>query len=300
VLPTFAPSRNPTPAPVYKNVCSAKDAEVFGNYDDFVMQASSCSSDCKVQLFTLDATSAQNCIKKCSSLANYTAVCVDCMAFYIIRQQQSCAGPCLTDKSTDLCNNCTNTYCRDGLKTCTGIETVSIGTGTRTLSPGTSGAETSPDAGTIIGITGGSLAGLLVFAGLVVVGRRIRDNKQVSNELVSSMRSNLFRGETTDIDFFSLESANPVFEIESTWRKSRKSRKSTKSATNNELGGVISEHTGIKLRTRYSFHGEVDDELDVGAGVSLTALGKNDLWWLCFDELSGKVGLIPSSYVTEV
>jgi hypothetical protein len=135
------------------------------------------------------------------------------MAFYIIKQQQSCAGPCLTDKFSNPCNNCTDTYCRDDLKSCTGIDTVSLGTGTNpTSSPGTSAAETSPDTGTIIGITGGSLGGLLVFAGLVVVGLRIRTNSQVTQQLVSDMRSNLFRGARTEVGFRE-ESANPVYDI---------------------------------------------------------------------------------------
>jgi hypothetical protein len=55
---------------------------------------------------------------------------------------------------------------------------------------------------------------------------------------------------------------------------------------------------GAILRTRFSFHGVEEDELNVPAGTALVAIEKNDYWYLCQDEHTGRFGLIPISYVT--
>ena len=61
--------------------------------------------------------------------------------------------------------------------------------------------------------------------------------------------------------------------------------------------GTVLVPRGTYLRTRFSFHGVDEDELDVAAGVSLLAIERNDDWWVCQDETSGKFGLIPAAYV---
>jgi hypothetical protein len=61
------------------------------------------------------------------------------------------------------------------------------------------------------------------------------------------------------------------------------------------------ENLNVPLRTRFSFHGDpLADELDVPAGVVLTGMSKNKLWWVAVDEAEQVVGLIPASYVNEM
>jgi hypothetical protein len=57
---------------------------------------------------------------------------------------------------------------------------------------------------------------------------------------------------------------------------------------------------GMRLRSRYSFHGTESDELDVPPGRALTAIGRNADWWIAQDDLTQKIGVIPRTYVTEL
>jgi hypothetical protein len=54
------------------------------------------------------------------------------------------------------------------------------------------------------------------------------------------------------------------------------------------------------LRSRFSFHGDELDELNVSAGVALTGIALHPQWWLAMDDSTGRVGLIPTSFVMEL
>ncbi len=60
---------------------------------------------------------------------------------------------------------------------------------------------------------------------------------------------------------------------------------------------VIGVANGMILVARYSFHGVNSDELDVSKGALLHGIEQNGDWWTCSDPETGKLGLIPTSYV---
>ena len=57
---------------------------------------------------------------------------------------------------------------------------------------------------------------------------------------------------------------------------------------------------GVQLRSRYSFHGDEADEVDVAAGALLTAIDRNEEWWVVRVEDSGVIGVNPDTYVVKV
>ena len=56
--------------------------------------------------------------------------------------------------------------------------------------------------------------------------------------------------------------------------------------------------TGTRLRAKYSFHGEEEDEVDVPAGAALTAieLSAEGDWYVVKVDETGAIGCIPASY----
>lgn len=233
------------------------------------------------------------------------------MSFWILSQDSHCRGPCLSSKYSEDCVTCTNTWCRQDFRICTGFAAADV-----TVGGGDGGVnrpnENEVDAGLVSGAALGSLFGL---AAVVVLGRKFRDYRLQNAELTKEMEAQIFKGQIANNQLPPAQSspAHTIFSLfKSSSQKSKKdetSRNSLVAASkdsfadnplylNEEEKIEESAVKGMVLRTRYSFHGTEQDELDVPAGTSLTAIERNDNWYVCKDERTGKYGLIPSSYVS--
>ena len=318
--PTNSPTQRPTPSPVWKDVCTYEDEKIFVDYDNYVIQAGQCTSKCKRQIFSKDLDDASKCIENCETLSLYTPLCRSCMRSWILTQDDKCRVPCLGRTFSSSCANCTNAYSRPDFHVCTGFKLADISYG------GGDGGKNAPteegvNAGLISGIALGSIAAL---AGVFFAGRKIRDRMLENDKLTKEMELAIFKGEqvqqppppaSTKPKFFgvffkSSSNKSRVLEEGNDGEVSASADGARESLENpayahpsiqpvrvQETSSVVA---GLQLRTRYSFHGTEDDELDVPAGAALVAVDKNDNWYVCEDEVTGRFGLIPASYVSAV
>ena len=235
--------------------------------------------------------------------------------FFIMTQDSKCRGACLSSKFSTDCVSCTNQYARPDFSVCTGFDGANIVAG-----GGDGGANAPKDEGVSPGIiSGAALGGLLALAGVVVAGRRIRDRLAVNEQLANEMEMTLFRSK--DVTPPAPPTGPKTFL--GTMFKSNNDRKGSHSSVKKNNSLVAAEDTresmdnplyaeankpdsgtinvqGMVLRTRFSFHGIAEDELDVPAGTTLIAIEKNDQWYVCQDERTGIYGLIPATFVSTV
>ena len=129
---------------------------------------------------------------------------------------------------------------------------------------------------------GASIGGVVValgLAGFVAVSRRKRLAEDANfkvmkdDEMLATISSNPNALAVTNT--FGLESVNPAFKGE-------------------DLFPTFVP--GTMVETRFSFHGELPDELNVSVKTDLTVVGQTGDWLTCSDS-QGEVGVIPVAYV---
>ena len=293
--PSHHPSRSPTPAPVWVNVCSPADQTVFVNYDNYIVQMGACADACQVQ-FLQGAKTGRQCAlsTKCTSLAVYTPLCKQCIIDQIVCQTNNCKSSC-TWRYSDSCASCTNTNCREQFQKCSGLQGAETSAG-----GGTGGTNRPPPPAPVfpVGAVAGGVIGTLAALGAAFFAYKKYRERGVTVEMTSGFEQRIFGGGKAAAgagdDLIpaaeGMESENPAY-----------------AHASKRIGGVVGggkaaggNLTGKKFRTRYSFHGDEEDELDVPAGADLTAIDRNEAWLVARDETTGNIGVIPLSYVTEV
>ena len=264
-------------------MCSPADQTVFGtSYDNYIIQMGACADACQVQ-FLQGAKTGRQCAlsTKCQSIALYTPLCKQCIIDQIVCQTNNCKSSC-TWRYSDACASCTNTNCRDQFQKCSGLQ------GSETSAGGGTGGTNRPPPPAPnfpVGAVAGGVVGALAALGAAFFAYKKYRERGVTVEMTSGFEKRIFgnNGERTEALVPGMESENPAYQHGSKRGLA-------------PLGGV----TGKRFRTRYSFHGDEDDELDVPAGADLTGIEKNEAWLVARDENTGNIGVIPLSYVTEV
>ena len=291
--PSFKPSQNPswspTPAPVWVNVCSPADQTVFVSYDNYIIQMGACAEACQVP-FLQGAKTGRQCAlsTKCTSLAVYTPLCKQCIIDQIVCQTNNCKSSC-TWRYSDGCASCTNTNCRAQFQKCSGLQGAEVEAGGGT---GGTNRPPPPPSNFPIGAVAGGVVGMLAALGAAFFAYKKYRERGVTVEMTDGFEQRIFGGNKATPVVEMMESENPAYENPGYAPASRRLGGPNGLAP----GGVM----GKRFRTRYSFHGDEGDELDVRAGVDLVGMDRNDAWLIAHDEATGRVGVIPLSYVVEV
>jgi len=137
--------------------------------------------------------------------------------------------------------------------------------------------------------------------------RRYRLKRSLTQDLQNDMEDKIFKKGHEEDDATlgadsSAMSSNPMYGHASVNRKGGVAPLVT------AAGVVLSSETpavtdtsvaGKLLRSRFSFHGTENDEIDVAAGEAMTAIERNADWYLVKLEGANKVGLIPATYVVD-
>jgi len=185
------------------------------------------------------------------------------------------------------------------------------------LGGGDGGVNAPRDPGVNAGVvSGAALGGLAALAAMVVAARKVRERMLVNEQLAKEMEMTLFKNGTNHQAappskkpkmFVSLfkSSNNKAAERISGKNNSLVAAEDTRESAANPMYEETKDKKtvnvqGVTLRTRYSFHGVEADELNVAAGTMLHAVEKNEDWYVCQDQTTGKYGLIPASYVSSV
>jgi hypothetical protein len=179
----------------------------------------------------------------------------------------------------NVCKDCATEKCRPALQYCAGFSTEILGIATNTPSLSQEEIAASEEAEAMLTtIVGGVVGGLIAAAGLVFLMRRRSVNRRAELQ-VEDMAAKIIKPKAST----HVSTPNPVFESEA-----------------GEVASAAVPTTSTVtqlLRTRFSFHGDDMDELDVGAGVGLSGLAEYPEWWLAVDDSTGQAGLIPSAFV---
>ena len=266
-------------------MCSPADQTVFVNYDNYIVQMGACADACQVQ-FLQGAKTGRQCAlsTKCTSLAVYTPLCKQCIIDQIVCQTNNCKSSC-TWRYSDSCASCTNTNCRDQFQKCSGLQGAETSAG-----GGTGGTNRPPPPAPVfpVGAVAGGVVGALAALGAAFFAYKKYRERGVTVEMTTGFEKRIFGKAADDAGPDALgagmESDNPAY------------AHASRGARAPAGAGV----TGKRFRTRYSFHGDEEDELDVPAGADLTAIDRNEAWLVARDESTGNIGVIPLSYVTEV
>jgi hypothetical protein len=136
-------------------------------------------------------------------------------------------------------------------------------------------------------IVGGTIGGLCAAAAVFALVRRHYRHKRADLQ-VAGMATKILKPRFRTTEF---TAENPEFRGDSF-------KVPAVEALAKEPGSTTPVYR--PLRTRFSFHGDDIDELDVGAGWALRGVKEYPLWWLAMDDATGQVGLVPASFVMEV
>ncbi|KAH9261295.1 hypothetical protein BASA81_000999 [Batrachochytrium salamandrivorans] len=266
-------------------MCTTSDKAVFVDYDNyFNYQASSCAAECKSALIAKIQSNIEFCTAKCRAFVSYSKLCTKCFTNFLSCQSQNC-NLCFVNGApfvAQACKTCATNTCRAQLAECGGFPDTVLSIPTSAPIDYEGIAQAAENANQISIIVGATVGGAAFLLAVVLLVRRRSLNKRAEQEK-DEVANKIFKNK----DVFAMTAAgvsvmddgtgNPVF---------------------SQAGAQVEMR--VPLRTRYSFHGDEIDELDVKAGVALLGISRNEQWWVALDESTSRVGVIPASYVAEV
>lgn len=271
-------------------MCTADDKAKFVDYDNyFNYQASRCAADCKAALVSKVQSNIEFCTTNCRIFEQYTKLCTKCFTNFLMCQSTNC-NVCFASGApfvAQACKSCATSQCRADLALCGGFPETMLNIPTSAPIDYEAIDQAKKDADQLGVIIGASIGGALALLAFGLILRRRSLNRQAAKE-VDEVAAKIFKNKGMQpAASFTL---NPHVDMQS-------ASDNPGYASNNNNEAIAMR---VPLRTRYSFHGGDYDELDIPAGVALLGLSRNNDWWVALDESSGKVGLVPLSYVTEL